>query len=331
MAALAYHQSMRFILVAVALSLAASLPAGELPGDVVVDIERPPGRMIDVGGHRLHLYCRGQGQPTVIFDAGLGGFSMDWIFVQALLEGEVQVCAYDRAGYGWSDSGPAPRDSDSLAGELAALLRNSGLSPPYVLVGHSFGGYNVELFAKLHPHDVAGLVLVESSHPEQAERMPQPPSGPRRPGRQTLVTFFNPSVVFEHYPEEYWFPIGGLMASGKAVRAQQREFSNFEVSAGQVRMGGALPHVPLVVVTRGLRVWPDTALGDAQERVWSELQQELTLSVPGGRQIIAWHSGHLVHLDEPDMVARAVRLVLRDHCGARLAAAPAVQAPVLSC
>jgi pimeloyl-ACP methyl ester carboxylesterase len=305
--------------------------AAEVPADLVIDIERPPGRMIDVGGYRLHLHCRGHGLPVVVFDAGLGGFSMDWIFVQAMLEQETRVCAYDRAGYGWSDTGPPPRDSEHIAEELSLLLRNAGLPPPYVLVGHSFGGYNVEIFAKYNPRDVAGMVLVEASHPDQSERLPHMPTADGRRRAGTMVTYFNPDVVFRHYPEKYWFPVAGLMSSGKALRAQQREFRNFDISAAQVRMGGSLPRVPLVVVTRGLRVWPETPLGDSLEQAWLELQHELAGSIPGGRQIIARHSGHLVHLDEPEMVVQAVRLVLRDHCGSRIARSEAVPDPVLSC
>jgi len=305
--------------------------AADVPVDLVVEVETPPGRMIDVGGYRLHLYCRGHGHPVVVFDAGLGGFSMDWIFVQSLLEGDAEVCAYDRAGYGWSDPGPAPRDSDQIATELVALLHNADLPPPYVLVGHSFGGYNVEIFAKNNPREVAGIVLVEASHPEQSDRLPHLPAETGRPDRGMLVTFFDPSVVYEHYPEQYWHPIGGLMSSGKALRAQQRELRNFDVSAAQVRMAGDLPRVPLVVVTRGRRVWPETPLGDSMEKAWAELQHELALSAPGGRQLIARRSGHLVHLDEPEIVVEAVRLVLRDHCGTRMARADPADALVLNC
>lgn len=312
----------RSLLAAAAMLLPPAGAAAELPPDLRVDLMHPPGRLVDIGGYRLHLHCRGSGTPAVIFDAGLGGFSLDWIFVQALLEREVRVCAYDRAGYGWSDVGPAPRDSDHIVNELELLLHNAGIAPPWVLVGHSFGGYNVELFALHHPREVAGLVLVESSHPEQAERLPQLPSEARELGSGTLISYFNPSAVFRYYPEEYRFTIGGIMSSGKALRAQQRELRNFTVSAAQVRMGGTLPRVPLVVVTRGLRVWDETPLGDALERTWTELQRELVHGIPGGRQIIARRSGHMVHLDEPETVADAVRMVLREHCLAAVAPAP---------
>ena len=295
------------------------LSPGALSDLPEIDPERPPGRMVDVGGYRLHIYCLGQGSPAVILDAGLGGFSMDWIFVQEQLRGNTQVCAYDRAGYGWSDPGPSPRSTDQITEELSALLSGAGIAPPYVLVGHSFGGYNVEYFAKTHPRAVAGLVLVDASHPEQAERMPDMPTRANAPDPRRLVTFFNPNVVYTHYPKSLWFPIMRLLSSPKAMATEQRELLNFTVSAAQVDAAGPLPLVPLIVVTRGRRVWPEGPMGDAKEKSWAELQQELAESVPGGRQIIAPNSGHLIQLDEPDVVAGAVREVLRRSCGVRMA------------
>ncbi|MBI2992696.1 MAG: alpha/beta hydrolase [Gammaproteobacteria bacterium] len=283
------------------------------------DLDHPPGRMVDVGGYRLHIYCLGQGSPAVILDAGLGGFSMDWMYVQERLRVNTQVCAYDRAGYGWSDPGPSPRSSDQIAEELWTLLSAAEIEPPYVLVGHSFGGYNMEYFAKTRPRAVAGLVLVDASHPEQAERLPDVPTRANAPDPRRLVTFFNPTVVYVHYPKPLWFPIMALMSSPKAMATEQRELLNFTVSAAQVEQAGQLPQVPLIVVTRGRRVWPDGPMGDAKEKSWGKLQQELVESVPGGRQIIAPNSGHLIHLDEPDVVAGAVREVLRRSCGVRMA------------
>lgn len=283
-----------------------------------LDPHHPPGRMIDVGGYRLHINCLGpEDAPSVVFDAGLGGFSMDWWFVQRALAREARVCTYDRAGYGWSDIGPSPRVTEQIAAELETLLQRAGVAPPWVLVGHSFGGYNVEYFAATHGRDTAGLVLVDASHPEQVDRLPALPSRAERSQPGTLITFFDPSAIYTHYPEELWLVMGALMGSGKAVLTQQREFVNFAVSAAQVQEVGRLPEVPLVVVTRGLRVWPETPLGDALERTWRELQTELAASIPGGRQVRAEHSGHLVHLDEPEVVVAAVRDVLQQACRLR--------------
>jgi pimeloyl-ACP methyl ester carboxylesterase len=314
--------------------LPVAVRAGDaaIPEDIEISLAAPPGRLVDVGGYRLHIHCRGHGSPVVVFDAGLGGFSIDWIYVQVLLDREATVCAYDRAGYGWSDPGPAPRDSDHIVEELALLLERAGIASPYILVGHSFGGLNVQNFAKTFPRSVAGLVLVDASHPDQWERLPDLPARSNRPGPRpgTLVTLFDPNVVSRHYPERYWHPIRTLMASAKALAAQRHEFMNFSVSASQVSMAGVLPHVPLVVVTRGLRTWPHHPLGDALEQAWADLQRDLTASVAGGRQVIAAHSGHLIPLDEPEVVAEAVRSILREHCGRHLAGTTAGPA-VLSC
>ena len=106
-----------------------------------------PGQMINIDTHKLHLYCLGEGQPTIIMDAGLGGFSLEWFRSQQLLAQSTKVCVYDRAGYGWSEAGPMPRTSSRIADELYLLLTRARIQGPYVLVGHSFGGYTIQLFA----------------------------------------------------------------------------------------------------------------------------------------------------------------------------------------
>ena len=121
----------------------------------------PPGRLIDVGGYRLHLYCTGSGGPTVALDAGLGGFSLDWSLVQPQVAAATRVCSYDRAGNGWSEPGPAPRDAVQVAKEWHTLMARSGERGPYVLVGHSLGGLHARLYASTYPQEVAGLVLVD--------------------------------------------------------------------------------------------------------------------------------------------------------------------------
>src|SRR5688500_18438562 len=121
----------------------------------------PPGRLVDVGGYRLHIQCVGAGSPTVVLDAGLGGSSLDWNLVQPELGRSTRVCAYDRAGMGWSDPSPQPRTPRQIADELHTLLTNAGIAEPYVLVGHSLAGKNVRLFRIAHPDQVAGMVLVD--------------------------------------------------------------------------------------------------------------------------------------------------------------------------
>jgi pimeloyl-ACP methyl ester carboxylesterase len=126
----------------------------------------PPGRLIDVGGHRLHLNCVGAGAPAVIFDAALGASSLSWSLVQPRVAAITTACTYDRAGFGWSEAGPLPRTAGRVAEELHTLLERSGLEQPFVLVGHSFGGLVARLFALRHPDAVAGLILIEPAIPE---------------------------------------------------------------------------------------------------------------------------------------------------------------------
>ena len=124
-----------------------------------------PGEMVAVAGHDMQLYCTGEGRegPTVVMDAGLGGGLLDWQTVQPKVAKFARVCSYDRSGIGWSESGPNPRTSPHIVEELHALLKNGGVEGPYVLVGHSFGGANAQLYAAEYPEEVAGMVLVDSA------------------------------------------------------------------------------------------------------------------------------------------------------------------------
>src|SRR5918995_5554862 len=123
-----------------------------------------PGEMVDVGGYSLHLNCTGEeGTPTVVMDSGLGGTVLDWQLVQPEVAKFTRVCTYDRGGMGWSERSPQPRTSQQFVEELHALLGNAGVEGPYVLVGHSLGGVNVQLFVSQYPDEVAGMVLVDSA------------------------------------------------------------------------------------------------------------------------------------------------------------------------
>ena len=132
----------------------------------------PPGEMVDVGGYSLHINCVGQGSPTVVLDAGSGGFSAQWVRVQREVSDTTRVCAYDRAGMGWSEMGPDPRDAKQISSELHTLLKGANIEGPYVLVGHSFGGLYVRTYAARYPDEVAGVVLVDSSSPKQVSHQP---------------------------------------------------------------------------------------------------------------------------------------------------------------
>ena len=159
----------------------------------------PPGRLVDVGTHRLHLSCLGEGSPTVVLDSALGASSISWVLVQPALARLTRTCAYDRAGFGWSDAGPLPRTASRIANELYELLRRAQVPPPYVLVGHSFGGLVARLFAGRHPDAVAGMVLIE---PAIAEHWASPP-----PEQQARIAETRPPSAKRYEPgagDEIW-------------------------------------------------------------------------------------------------------------------------------
>jgi len=122
--------------------------------------------LFDVGGFRLHLHALGEGRPAVVFDAALGASSISWTLVQGPVSAFARAIVYDRAGFGWSEAGPLPRTAGRVADELHELLARAGEPPPYLLVGHSFGGLVMRIFARRYRRDVAGLVLVDPAHPE---------------------------------------------------------------------------------------------------------------------------------------------------------------------
>jgi pimeloyl-ACP methyl ester carboxylesterase len=126
-----------------------------------------PGRLIDIGTHRLHVFEQGSGGPTVVLEAGLMSTVLSWDNLQRELAKSYRVVSYDRAGLGWSDLGPMPRTSDRIVEELYTLLHRAGASPPYILVGHSFGGLTVPLFAARFPEETAGMVLVDPVAPKE--------------------------------------------------------------------------------------------------------------------------------------------------------------------
>ena len=187
--------------------------------DSVETREPPPGKLVDIGGYQLHINCTGKGSPTVILEAGLGGDSRSWHEVQPEIAEFARVCSYDRAGLGWSDPGPKPRTSQQIVKELHRLLTKADIQSPYVLVGHSFGGYNVRLYASQHPEEVVGLVLVDANHHDQEKHM-QP---------------LDPAEAEE------------ANRNAEGVRIPE----DFFESANQVRRAAPLPDIPLVVLSAG--------------------------------------------------------------------------------
>lgn len=267
-----------------------------------------PGLRVDVGGYKLHINCRGAGSPTVVLDAGLGDWSTHWTAVQNLLKADTRVCSYDRAGYGWSDPGPRPRDSIRIVIELHSLLEKAGIEPPYLLVGHSFGGLNMRLFTSTYAGEVAALVLVDASHPKS---LPYPRN---ETGTAPAPTITNQLLVIHPVaPEESKFPpeakaaIHDNLLQTKSLVTSRHEYRSLGTSVLELQKAPPIGNIPLAVLSRGIRQWPAGQDGDAREQAWHEQQIELTRLSSISSYRVAMKSGHHIHLDEPDVVADAVR------------------------
>jgi pimeloyl-ACP methyl ester carboxylesterase len=298
----------------------------------------PPGELVDVGGYQLHIHCTGapssDDTPTVVMDAGLGGFSLDWAWVQPEVAEFARACVYDRAGYAWSDTGPTPRTSRQIAAELHALLANAGVEPPYVLVGQSFGGLNVRLYAIQHPDETAGVVLVDATPGELYDALsPALAEYQADADRGQLVLFRVLTILARHgalrlgvrlvgtepltFLEDY--PPGVRPAIVALAFARTHyydtivaELDTFAESTTQIPASGSDPDVPYVVIVRGLsEAGPASPEMDKQlEEVWQRLQAELAESLPNARLVVAEESGHVVHFSQPDVVVDAIREVV---------------------
>ncbi len=275
-----------------------------------MDTYPAPGLMVRVGEHRLHLYCTGRGEPTVVMDSGLGGNSLDWTRVQPEVAAYTRVCTYDRAGYGWSELGPLPRTSEKIADELHTLLKKAGVLGPYILVGHSFGGYNVRLFASRYPQETAGIILVDAAHEDQFKYFRRNGIVQHSAGASFMMS--GPSIP-NNLPDDVRPIAQAHVEKTKAFLALRGEMVSFQRSADQVSQSKPLPDVPFSVITRGKRVWPHTEKGNRMETIWSELQDDLATRISYHRNeadayhIFAKQSGHYVHLDEPGVVVNAIR------------------------
>ena len=293
----------------------------------------PPGQLVDVGGYRLHILCQGEGSPTVVLDAGLGGWSTDWGKVLPEASKITRVCAYDRAGMGWSEDGPLPRTSAQVVSELHRLLVNLGIGAPAVLVGHSFGGYNVRLYAATYPAEVAGIVLVDASHEEQEERLPveltrmsvgtrleyQAAPWLARIGVLRLLKIgMGPEP--EHLATAVQAEAQGARFWNGGYRAAMSELLEFPTSAAQLRAADRQLAVPLVVLSAGKQ---EAAPGMSPEvlahfrAVWDTLQREEAAWSPRGVRVIATQSSHYIALIQPELVTDAIRMVVEVSRAAR--------------
>lgn len=275
----------------------------------------PPGRLVDVGGYRLHLYCLGEGSPTVILEAGGGNPWLSWYKVQPQVAPLSRVCAYDRAGLGWSDPSPRPRTALVITEELHTLLQNAGITGPFVLVGHSLGGMDARMFASRYPSEVTGVVLVDSSHPDQEERFP--PDAKKlaaasyyviRAMQFTLPIGLPRLLASRAAPPEIRSEFCAVFCRRQFLAAVRAEAAAQSESSAQVRSLGSLGKLPLIVLSHD----PDKVrfpgnLTEPVNREWGKMQEELAHLSSNGSHFVVKGSGHDIQLDHPEAVVNAIR------------------------
>ena len=267
------------------------------------------GELIDVGGHALYMQCEGQGPPVVVLDAGLGGASSDWRKVQPELAKSNRTCIYDRAGYGRSDSGPPPRSSGRIAAELRTLLLLADLPPPYLMVGHSFGGFNVRMFAGLFPDVTAGIVLIDSPHEAQANALFEQGMLKFLDPTGRLRSFWSPDLLSSLPPETA--AIAEMLGTRtKTLYTVLAEAAAFDASGQELQATPLSPDIPVGVLMHGRRVFPEGLVGDQLERDWLRANRELVAAQRDGYFAVAAESGHLIHAEQPELIVETVGKVL---------------------
>ena len=280
----------------------------------------PPGALYEVDGQMAHLHCSGEGEPTVILEAGLDVFgSLSWSNIYPDLAESNRVCAYDRAGIMWSRARDDQRDAVSIADELHAMLTVASERPPYVMVGHSLGGQLVRVFDQRFPGEVEGFVFVDSSHPEQVELSPAEVTGatpsPLRfkvLGAIGLLRLSSSSGGPEALPDKAAAAVVGFRPG--SVLGMMREAAALDAIDEQSGETGNLGDRPLVVLTAGA---PDPRpdwtqeTSDRMEEVWQELQVELAALSTNVDHRVVPEASHYVHWDAPHAVLVAVGDVVK--------------------
>jgi pimeloyl-ACP methyl ester carboxylesterase len=299
------------------------------------------GRSVDIGGRALNIYCSGAGQPAVIFESGSPWLLSDprkafengeprpgysWVWIQSQLAKTTTACWYDRAGSGWSDLGPYPRDSISQARDLRALLRAAAIPPPYVLVAEVSAALDAHVYAGSWPEDVSGLVLVNGVHPDLLVKT-RPGSGriaffPAFVGHSEdeMAQLFNqvglyrlglpngpaPAAVPEGMTPSEWNTIWHLTQSSRARSALIQETASWQRSADEAGTAGSLGDRPLIVVSG------QNAVASEHQSVWMELQTELARLSTRGKLVTVGEGREDLIYRAPGTVIDATRQVVDD-------------------
>jgi pimeloyl-ACP methyl ester carboxylesterase len=278
----------------------------------------PPGEMIDIGGYRLNIVCKGDASgPTVVIEAGSGVGVVGYAAAQDAIATFARACSYDRAGLGWSEAAPSPRTFEEMARELNALLEGANIPGPYVLVAHSFGGFVARAFAHEYRSKTVGLALIETGNEELAFDPVAIEAFARSQQVNAVAAVLHRFGVVRLVPALQG-PFANAPAEVKArilrpgiFRAIAREGAALAAIPGSRRhLGGlgTLDDLPLIVVVRGL---PDFGDNTSFEESWRQGNRRLAELSTNSVVVVAEKSGHMVHVDQPEIYVDAVRRVVR--------------------
>jgi pimeloyl-ACP methyl ester carboxylesterase len=298
----------------------------------------PPGKLISVGGRRIHIHCIGESaSPTVVVSGGIGVWSSQWSRIQRAVATDARMCTWDRPGFGWSDPGPTTYTARQAAEDLHSALRGAGEQGPYLMVGESYGGYVVRLFHDMYASDVAGVVLVESAHERQWEEIPQAKAllAQAVPKLKVAVWLSRIGILRllisdrgDDLPADVRPALIAMQGQTRTVQAAQHEIDGVFESAHQVAQSRPLDAVPLVVVTAALSF--NKFVSETKEphlrqmnAKWLELQKDLTRLSTNSEHVVSDDATHAIAREQPDVVARAIM-----HC-LQLARRPKVKSIVL--
>ena len=298
----------------------------------------PNGKLVDIGGYKLHIDIKGKGSPSVIMIAGSQAFSFDWELVATEISKVTQVCSYDRPALAWSDPGPMPRTFDQDVYELHTLLRNTGIKPPYILVGHSLGGIIARKFEKKYPAEVKGLVLVDATSEDtklfmngRIQRLRDlNQNRPIPPIKTKLDTMTKVPPIKEL--EDLWKMIGEpktgspfnklplkfqqqrlwAMRQPKVLLADNGSYWAEEFADMYADSLYSLGNKPIYVLSSGGGVFSESQ-DSTMKAIWLEklVQREKMANLStNSKHIITTKSGHEIHLEEPELVINAVKEVI---------------------
>ena len=298
----------------------------------------PTGRMVRVAGRQMHICATGEGNPTVVMESGMGASTLSWSLVQPQVAEFARVVSYDRAGAGWSEPAKTPRTADTIAEELHTLLAEAGIAGPYVLVGHSFGAYVLMCFAGRYSDEVLGMVLVDAVHPEEWRNptaqqlrmirggalyarvavwlarvgfvrycLARFAGGSPKLGRATTNAFGTGTATavrriageIRKLPREAWPVVRSFWSLPRSFLSLGQHVEALPVSAAQAAAAGSLGDKPLVVLS-----------GNHHSVERMAEQGDLVKLSTRGKHLMVKDSEHWIHLDQPELVAWAIREVV---------------------